>query len=244
MLLGQEPIIGTAHNAYTGSVGASQQERVSQLYTQTAHVPDKPLPSPKKAISSRTFATASASRVQNRAKEDAEVHKIMLEDEEKPLVAGALRMLKVLASKSPMTVTRAQLGTLAHLTSSAGTFGNYYGILRRRRLLEEDGQGNVRVTQEGLDLVGEIPPAPDTHEEIVAMWKSNLVAGAARMLDVVVEVWPEWITKQELAERAELTSSAGTFGNYMGLLRRNNLIEVQSGQIRATDILFPEGRND
>jgi len=239
MLLGEEAIIGTAHNAYTGSVRASQKERVPQLYTQTAHVPDKPLPFPKKAINTTTFATGSARRVQNRAKEDAEVHKIMLEGEEEPLVAGALRMLMVLASKSPLTVTKTQLGTLARITPSGGTYSNYFGQLRRKNFLEVDDAGNVRVTQEGLDFVGEVTPAPQTHEEIVAMWKGILVAGAGRMLDVVIEAYPEPVTKEELGIRAELTSSAGTFSNYLSLLRRNGLVEIRGQEVKATEVIFP-----
>ncbi len=239
MLVGEEPIIGTAHNAYTGSVGASQKERVSQLHTQTAHVPDKPLPFPKKAISTTTFATGSARRVQNRAKEDAEVHKIMLEGEEEPLVAGALRMLTVLASKSPLTVTKTQLGTLARITPSGGTYSNYFSQLRRKNFLEVDDAGNVRVTQEGLDFVGEVTPAPQTHEEIVAMWKGILVAGAGRMLDVVIEAYPDSVTKEDLAIGAELTASAGTFSNYLSLLRRNGLVEISGSEVKATEVIFP-----
>jgi hypothetical protein len=43
-------------------------------------------------------------------------------------------MLMVLVQRYPMKFTRTQLGTLAGYTASGGTFGAYFGALKRHGL--------------------------------------------------------------------------------------------------------------
>jgi hypothetical protein len=161
------------------------------------------------------------------------------ENEEIPLKKGAVRMLRELASRSPLTLTRAQLGTLAGFTPSGGTFSDYFSRLKRSGYLEEDHQGNVRVTEAGLEFVGEVPPSPSSHEEIMDMWKRNLKAGVGRMLDEVVRCYPEPITREDLGERSGFTVSGGTFSDYLSMLKRNGLVEINGNEVKATEVLFP-----
>ena len=42
----------------------------------------------------------------------------------------------------------------------------------------------------------------------------------------------------ELAERTGYEVSCGTFGTYLGVLRRNGLIETQDDRVRASETLF------
>lgn len=153
--------------------------------------------------------------------------------------SGELRILQVIASKYPLTLTRAQLGTLSGFTPSGGTYNTYFGDLKRRGFVSEDRQGNVQATEPGMEYVGEVPPAPSTHDEILAMWKRNLRAGEGRMLEEIVSAYPDPITKEELAERTEYTFTGGTFNTYLGILRRNGLIRIDGSEITATEVLFP-----
>ncbi len=154
------------------------------------------------------------------------------------LKAGAVRMLRELASRHPLTLTRAQLGTLARFTPSGGTFGTYFSRLKGFGLLEEDASGNVRVTPAGLEFVGEVPSAPTSPEEALAMWKRNLKKGAAAMLQAVVDAGPDGISKEELAERTGFTMTGGTYGTYLSILQRNGLVEVRGEQVHATEMLL------
>lgn len=167
------------------------------------------------------------------------VIEVVHQEGEVPLKKGAIRMLHELASRHPLTLTRAQLGTLAGFTPSGGTFSDYFSRLKRSGYLEEDHHGNVRVTQAGLEFVGEVPPAPSTRGEIMDMWKRNLKAGVGRMLDEVVQCYPDPITREELGERSGFTVSGGTFSDYLSMLKRNGLVEVNGNEVRATEILFP-----
>ncbi len=160
-------------------------------------------------------------------------------EDSQQLKKGAIKMLRELASRSPLTLTRAQLGTLAGFTPSGGTFASYFSTLKRLGYLEEDSGRNVRVTESGLEFIGEVPPAPSTHEEIMAMWARNLKSGAMRMLQVLVDNYAESVSKGDLAEFSGFEVSGGTFSSYLSILKRNGLIEVRGDEVRAKEVLFP-----
>jgi hypothetical protein len=153
------------------------------------------------------------------------------------LKAGARRMLEVLARYHPMRVTRAQLGTLSKVKRTGGTFSDYFSTLKRDGLIDEAG-GSVGITEAGLERVEHVAADPMTTEEIVAMYQSKLKAGARRMLDVLVDRYPGWVTRQELADEAGIVTSGGTFSDYLSTLRRNGLAEVDGSKVRAGEALY------
>lgn len=160
-------------------------------------------------------------------------------DGEQPLLAGERRMLNILARFHPGTRTRSQVGQLTGLSPRGGTFGNYFGRLKRSGLIEEGFDGSVRITDEGLGKMGGQPPqGPSTSEELLEMWRSKLLAGERKMLDILVETYPEPMTREALGEKSGYESKGGTFGNYLGTLRRNDLAVVEGDMVRASDALF------
>jgi predicted transcriptional regulator len=142
-----------------------------------------------------------------------------------------------LARHYPMRVTKAQLGTLAKFKITGGTFQTYYSTLKREGLIAESG-GEIEITQAGLDYVGADVGAPMTTDEVVEQWRTALKAGARKMLDELLAVHPNEISREELAERVEMTESGGTFQTYLGTLRRNGLAEIDGGFVRAGQALF------
>lgn len=155
------------------------------------------------------------------------------------LLAGERRMLEVLAQFHPGTRTKSQLGALSGYTPSGGTFGNYFGTLRRNNLIKEDMSGAIVITEAGLDWFGpNRPEAPTSIEELLEMWRGKLLAGERKMLDVLVAKYPDKISKEDLGEETGYTASGGTFGNYLGTLRRNALATVEKEDVKASDTLF------
>jgi hypothetical protein len=155
------------------------------------------------------------------------------------LIAGERRMLEVLAQFHPGTRTRSQLGALAGYTPSGGTFGNYFGRLRRLRYIRENPDGSVSITDDGFGVFGnEPPPGPRTAKELLEMWRSKLLAGERKMLDRLVETYPDPMTREKLGEETGFTATGGTFGNYLGTLRRNALVIVEGENVKAADTLF------
>lgn len=159
------------------------------------------------------------------------------------LRAGERKMLAVLA-QHPAGLTRQQLATLSRFSVKGGTFGAYLGVLKREGLADDDG---ARLTltargRENLGLGGDglVPPA--TTEEVLAIWRAELRAGERAMLDCLVQAYPGALSKAELAEITGFTASGGTFSAYLGVLRRNGLIEVNGGEVSASATLFLGGR--
>jgi uncharacterized protein len=155
------------------------------------------------------------------------------------LKAGERRMLETLLRRYPTKLTRAQLGTLAGFTPSGGTFGTYFGTLRRHGLLREAENGDVELTETGLQYLGtDLPPAPQTTDEVLAMWERALKKGEWRMLEALVQVYPKPLSREALGDHTGYTTAGGTFGTYLGTLRRNGLVEVDGDQVRASATLF------
>jgi hypothetical protein len=153
------------------------------------------------------------------------------------LKAGARRMLAAVASLHPMPLTRAQVGTLAKVKRTGGTFSTYLGLLKQNGYVVEEAD-RLSITEAGFDALGTAPPAPATPDELRAMWRDRLKAGARRMLDVLIDRHPDWLRREELADAAGITMGGGTFSTYLGMLRTAGLIDEESGRLRAADVLF------
>lgn len=155
------------------------------------------------------------------------------------LVKGARNMLIATARLHPAVISRAQMATLAGLSPKSGSFSNYLSNLRIAGYIE-DSAGGFIATDDGLLLLGDVDLSPSTTEDLVALWKPKMVGAAKRMLDELVAIYPEVLTRAELAERVGISGASGSFSNYLSNLRSNGLLEdVARGEVRATSYLFP-----
>ena len=159
------------------------------------------------------------------------------EENDKPLTGGALRMLKVLVSRSPMQMSKTQLATFSKLSPRSGTYSTYLSLLRGKGFIQEMN-GLLSASDFAIDEIGEAPNPPQTSEEVIAMWRDILKGGARRMFNVLVDEYPREFSKEELGEMAGLISNSGTFGTYLSMLRGNSLIEMNGSLIKASENLF------
>lgn len=150
------------------------------------------------------------------------------------ITGGARRMLEVLAWY-PKELTRTMLATLAGLKASSGTYSNYLSILKTSGMIEVSGS-KVAPTRAGLDYIGEV--APMSELDLQEQWRRKLTGGAQRMFDILLREYPGGLSRQELADAAELAASSGTYSNYLSILRTNNLIEEYDGMVTASRTLF------
>lgn len=74
--------------------------------------------------------------------------------------------------------------------------------------------------------------------ELVEMWNRKLEAGARRMLQLLVEAYPNGFSRAELGEKAGIDATTGTFRGYLSRLRVNRLIDESTGVITAGEALF------
>jgi hypothetical protein len=140
--------------------------------------------------------------------------------------SGKLRMLKVIA-QYPDGVDRVQLGIMADVKSSSGTFGTYLGALKTEGLIIKDGNLFLP-TQAGIAALGaDFEPLP-TGRDLVRYWQNKIGgegSGLRRMLDALIDAGARGLERAELAEAAGIAASSGTFGTYLGKLRSLNLAE-------------------
>lgn len=163
--------------------------------------------------------------------------------EEKKLVGKGKEMLKLLASRYPMKFTRSQLALQVKMVASGGGFGNYLGILKGNGWAVEEN-GYLQATDAGIAEAGVSPEAPQSPEEVRAMWRDKLVGKGKEMFDAICEVYPDGMSRDELAMRVGMAADGGGFGNYLGTMRSNGLITISGpldgSIVRATDDLFKE----
>lgn len=158
-------------------------------------------------------------------------------DGEVVLKAGARRMLGVLVSRYPMKMTKSQFATLSGMSPKSSTFEQYLSALKRSGLISAN-EGIYIATEQGIEECGDARPTPQTPDEIRAMWRSNLKAGTARLLDILIANRSVPITKQELALEAGMSMNSSTFEQYVSILKRNGLIEQSPNGLIASSFFF------
>lgn len=157
------------------------------------------------------------------------------------LRSGAIRILQELAARYPAGYTKAQVGALTRFSHKGGTFGAYFGDIKRAGYLEV-ADGLIYATHAGLKALGDkIPSTPTSHAEAMALWAKALRAGAYRILETIVGAGPDGITREKISEQIGMAYTGGTFGAYIGDLTRNGLVNKDGDRLIANDILFPKG---
>lgn len=157
------------------------------------------------------------------------------------LGAGERRMLGALAMKHPEPLSRAQLGVLSGYAASGGTFRTYLPTLKRLGLVEQNGD-TVRLTAEGVTAAGDaVAAAPRSPEAVQEMWRGALGQGERKMLDVLIQAYPDSMTRGALGAMSGYAAGGGTFRTYLPKLKRLGLVEVKGDEVRASDSLFMGG---
>lgn len=149
-----------------------------------------------------------------------------------PQKGGKLRMLSALR-RSARPLTRAELGTLACMSSRGGTFVNYVSELK--------GEGKIRVLPDHsieLTVLGaaDVPDAtPMSLAEVLEAWSFGRAQGA--MLAALVDADEQGCTRAELAQRGGLEVSGGTFVNYLSEIRTAGFLHEAGKRIYLAPFL-------
>lgn len=151
-------------------------------------------------------------------------------------IGGGLRRILVALAQRPQGLTNRQIGIRAGLSSRSGTFSTYLSRARAEGWIDDVGEIR-RITDAGLAALGHYDPLP-TGPELARHWLGELGnSGAARILRVLVEAYPEALDDATIGDRAGLSPKSGTYSTYCGKLRGLELIEGR-GSKRASEELF------
>lgn len=152
--------------------------------------------------------------------------------------AGPMKILNAIAQFDPNPISIYQTGTFAGYSVGSGTWTNYISILKKNYLINKTGK-MLSLTDQGRDLTKNIEPLPTDPDSLLSIWKDKLPAGPAKILQVLFDNYPDSIEKTELAERSGYAFGSGTWTNYISILRKNHLIEDDSGNFKVSKTLFP-----
>lgn len=157
------------------------------------------------------------------------------------LIGKSKLILQHLHARAPDGYDKDQLAILVGMSSSAGGFNNYLGMLRKHSLIETMS-GELYCTSKGaLALQGDTLETPTTKAELVEMWMNapKMVGKTKDILKLLTDGGtPVVFTKEEIAAAVSMDPNGGGFNNYMGVLRSAKLMIRDGGGYRAADALF------
>jgi uncharacterized protein len=169
---------------------------------------------------------------------------IPTDDDGAPLATAQQKILDALAWMEAMgfnVANRIQAAFLAGYSPSAGHFNNMVGGLRTRGLVAYPGDGLVALTEEGR-AYAELPSRPTTVEELQSAVLSKLQTAQRKILSVLLDEYPNELSRADLAERSGYSVEAGHFNNMVGSLRSLGLVSYpEKGFVVAVPLLFLEG---
>ncbi len=158
------------------------------------------------------------------------------------LAAVHQKILNAIATLERLGVTpapRPTVGALSGYSASSGHFKNTIGNLRSRGLAVYPDAESLALTDEGralAELSVDIRSVQDLHE----CWYRLLDRAQMAILRVLIENYPEAISREELGERSGYSHTSGHFKNVLGSLRTIGLISYpDANSAVATELLFP-----
>lgn len=149
------------------------------------------------------------------------------------------KALAVLAIRN-RGLTERQWAWIGGFSRKGGTWGTYKSALVRAGLVEERA-GKWFLSDAGYAVEGleELGPFPALGPELARFWGSK-ISGVRRMVDALVDRWPDWTIRANLADALNMAADGGTFGTYLSRLRSAGLVEVQGKKIRLHPELMGE----
>jgi hypothetical protein len=153
------------------------------------------------------------------------------------LAAGERKILTALA-QYPEGRSKVQVAVLAGYAATGGGFNNYLGALRSRGLIEGYGD-RLEITEAGIQALGSWEPLP-TGSGLIDHWRGRLGKAERLILETLTQVYPDALTKEEVAAKAGYEANGGGFNNALGRLRTLELVQGR-GQLQASDNLFDSG---
>lgn len=131
-------------------------------------------------------------------------------------------------------------GEAIAILAKRGGYTNNLGALRTAGLIDYPAPKRVSLTDAGAALADDAA-APQTAEEMQAYVYTLVGASRARIVQALVDAYPEPVEKRALAEVVGVSAASSGYTNNLGSLRSLGLLDYPSpGLVQATSILFLE----
>lgn len=157
------------------------------------------------------------------------------------LPKGERAVLTAIAQAGPNGATRDQISALTGYKRQ--TRDDYISRLARKGFVSVPNMGGpVFATQEGLDALGpSFEPLP-TGAELIDHWRSRLPKGECAIFNVLVEAWPEGLTRESIGEATGFKRQ--TRDDYISRLVRKKIVEKPhlGAPVKASEALMAHAR--
>src|SRR3990167_8452409 len=148
------------------------------------------------------------------------------------MASGERKILTALA-QYPSGRTRSQVAILSGY-ALGGAYNNYVSHLRTQGYLE-GSSGNMRITTNGLEALGDYTPLP-TGKELERYWMSKLCKAERSILTPLVKNYPAGVSSVELAALSGY-SVGGAYNNALSRLKTLELVRKENGLFKASEDL-------
>lgn len=221
-----------------GRVGDTAGELVEAIAQVSAVAAPKPPPAPARepAASAPISPTAGA-----RSKPAESVPTPVATNGKVTATQAILNGLAELATFGITAPSRAQLALWIRVGIKSSGYANNLGKLRTAGLIDYPSGGRVALTAAGETTAAQPVVTPTTDE--LQRRISQAVNGTKwRLLEVLIDIYPDSLSRTELAERAGISSTSSGYANNLGALRTLGLLDYpQQGSVAATEVLFLSG---
>lgn len=137
---------------------------------------------------------------------------------------------------------RGNVAAIAGVSPKSSSFTNDVGRLRTLELVHYPAKGFIELTEAGRERA-ELPDSILSLEDLHEAWRrcGALRPAHIRIIDVVIENYPEPLTREQLADECGASIHSSSYSNDLGRLRSFGLIDYPAkGQVVGTRLLFPE----
>lgn len=135
--------------------------------------------------------------------------------------------------------TRTQVAIIADYSPNGGAFARPLSGLRTMEMIDYRPGSVVVLTARGR-AQAKFPKIPGTLHDLHQHTLALLDGPMRRVLEPLLDVWPETLSREQLAKRANY-AMGGAFARPLSGLRSLGLIDYRpGGAVVAEDILFPE----
>lgn len=143
-------------------------------------------------------------------------------------------ILTVLAQEGKPTAKN-KIAIRSGYSANSGGFNNSLGKLRSLAYI--DGRGDLKITDLGVDALGDFTPLPNPGQELCDYWLKELPKCESMILRHLIQFHPGTCSKEVIADATEYSANSGGFNNALGKLRTLELIGGR-GELKAADSLF------
>ncbi len=156
------------------------------------------------------------------------------------------RVLQAIASFEALGIdkpSKEMVAAKAEYSPKGGAFNNLLGRLRSGGYIDYPEGGKVELTDSGREAAGMVEPIAGVEELHRGWLKIIRQAPLQKILEYLIQIYPDSISREELARTLGYAEGGGAFNNYMGRLHNTfEVIDYLPGrEVRAKqEVLFPE----